>query len=454
MGVSAMKRKETEAKRCEAATGSSRRTLAVRRIEEALEDLRRGRIVLVRDDEDRENEGDLICAAEFATPENVAFMAIHGRGLVCQPVTEEIARRLQLDPMSPTNTESHRTAFTVSVDAATGITTGISAEDRARTIALIVDESTRPADLVRPGHIFPLVAREGGVLTRAGHTEAAVDLARLAGLLPSGVICEVLNDDGTMARGPELEALAERHDLLLVSVADLVVYRDTVGDIPLERSTPARLPTAFGEFRTTAYRTGDPGTPEVLLLEHPGDKNTDGEDIEAEGNQTRGSETKPAGTVRPGRVPANPIVRVHSECLTGEALHSHRCDCGAQLDEALRLIAREGGALVYLRQEGRGIGLFEKIRAYTLQDQGMDTVEANLALGHAADQRRFGAAAAVLRHAGYERVRLLTNNPDKIESLEAGGVKVTERVPLLVGHVDHNQAYLSTKFERMGHLKK
>lgn len=396
------------------------------RIELALEKLRAGETILVRDDEGRENEGDLLCAAEFAGPETVAFMAVHGRGLICQPVTAELARRLALDPMAAVNSESHGTAFTVSVDAAGGVSTGISAADRARTIAAVIDPETRPGDLRRPGHVFPLVAKEGGVFARKGHTEAAVDLTRLAGLTPSGVICEVLNDDGTMARGPELDLLADRFDLVMVTVEDLVTYRDTIGDISLEVSSSARMPTAFGEFRARAYRTGDPGTPEVLLLEHPDSSRKD----------------------------RDPIVRVHSECLTGEAFHSHRCDCGSQLDEALRLTAEEGGAVVYLRQEGRGIGLFEKIRAYTLQDEGMDTVEANLALGHSADLRRFGAAAAVLRHAGYERVRLLTNNPDKIEALEAGGVSVTERLPLHVGHTYQNQVYLATKFGRMGHLGK
>ncbi|TVR69920.1 MAG: 3,4-dihydroxy-2-butanone-4-phosphate synthase [Spirochaetaceae bacterium] len=404
---------------------------AIRRIEEALQEIRAGGLILVRDDEGRENEGDLLCAAEHATPENIAFMAVHGRGLICQPVTAERARRLNLEPMAPVNTESHGTAFTVSVDAATGITTGISAADRAHTIAVTIAAETVPDDLRRPGHVFPLVAREGGVLARKGHTEAAVDLARLAGLIPSGVICEVLNDDGSMARGPELEEMARRHGLPLVSVADLIAYRDAAGDIPLERSTPARMATSFGEFLATAYRTGDPVTPEVLLLEHRG---TDGEG---------GPATAPA-TV--------PVVRVHSECLTGEALHSLRCDCGAQLDESMRTVASEGGAIVYLRQEGRGIGLFEKIRAYTLQDQGLDTVDANLALGHAVDLRRFGAAAAILRERGYREVRLMTNNPDKIDALQAGGITVRERIPLHVGHTHQNRGYRAAKSARLGHL--
>ncbi len=399
---------------------------AISRIEAALEKLCSGETILVRDDEGRENEGDLLCAADFAGPETIAFMAVYGRGLICQPVTSELARRLALDPMAAVNSESHGTAFTVSVDADGGVSTGISAADRARTIAAVIDPETRPGDLRRPGHVFPRIAREGGVLARKGHTEAAVDLARLAGLTPSSVICEVLNDDGTMARGPELERLADRFDLLMVTVEDLVTYRDTIGDISLEVSSSARMPTAFGEFRARAFRTGDPGTPEVLLLEHP----------DSSGDS------------------CIPIVRVHSECLTGEAFHSHRCDCGSQLDEALRLAAKEGGAVVYLRQEGRGIGLFEKIRTYTLQDEGMDTVEANLALGHPADLRRFGAAAAVLRHAGYTRVRLLTDNPDKIWALEAGGISVAERLPLHVGHTYQNQVYLATKFGRMGHLGK
>lgn len=405
------------------------RSSAIQRIDRALEELRAGRIILVRDDEGRENEGDLLCAAQYATEENIAFMAVHGRGLICQPITVERARRLNLDPMAPVNTESHGTAFTVSVDAARGITTGISAADRAHTIAVTIAEETVPGDLRRPGHVFPLVAREGGVLARKGHTEAAVDLARLAGLYPGGVICEVLNDDGSMARGPELEALARRHGMLLISVEDLITYRDAVGDVSLEESTVARMPTSLGEFSVTAYRTGDPVTPEILLLEH---------------------EAPPRdGGTRHGSVP---IVRVHSECLTGEALHSLRCDCGAQLDEAMRAVATEGGAIIYLRQEGRGIGLFEKIRAYTLQDQGLDTVDANLALGHKVDLRRFGAAAAVLRRRGYREVRLLTNNPDKVAALEAGGVSVRERIPLLAGHSHQNREYRNTKAARLGHL--
>ncbi|WP_245874147.1 3,4-dihydroxy-2-butanone-4-phosphate synthase [Alkalispirochaeta sphaeroplastigenens] len=392
----------------------------------AIDVIRTGGMILVRDNEDRENEGDLVCAAEHATEDLIAFMAVHGRGLICQPLTEAIAARLELGPMAPVNTDGLSTAFTVSVDARQGVTTGISAADRARTIAAVIDPGTTPGDLRRPGHVFPLVAREGGVLVRPGHTEAAVDLARLAGLVPSGVICEVLNDDGTMARGPDLEALSRRFDLPLISVADLIAYRDAVGDIALEPSSQALLPTDFGDFRVRAFRTADPATPEVLLLEHPGEE--------------------PSGDP--------PLVRVHSECLTGEALHSHRCDCGPQLQNALGQIARQGGALVYLRQEGRGIGLFEKIRAYTLQDQGLDTIEANLALGHQADLRRFGAAAAVLRQGGYGRVRLLTNNPEKQAALRAGGIEVTERIPLLTGQTKHNQAYLRTKFEEMGHLGK
>jgi 3,4-dihydroxy 2-butanone 4-phosphate synthase / GTP cyclohydrolase II len=416
------------------AQSGTERQAAIERIEEALQAIRAGRIILVRDDEGRENEGDLLCAAQHATAENIAFMAVHGRGLICHPVTAEMARRLNLNPMAPVNTESHGTAFTVSVDAAAGITTGISAADRARTIAVTIAEETVPEDLRRPGHVFPLVAREGGVLVRKGHTEAAVDLARLAGLVPSGVICEVLNDDGTMARGPELEALAQRHEMLLVSVEDLITYRDAVGDIALEESTVARMPTAMGEFTVTAYRTGDPVTPEILLLEHEG--------------PTRDGGAR-NGSTRNGSVP---IVRVHSECLTGEALHSLRCDCGAQLDESMRAVAAAGGAIVYLRQEGRGIGLFEKIRAYTLQDQGMDTVDANLALGHEVDLRRFGAAAAVLRRRGYREVRLLTNNPEKIDALQAGGVTVRERIPLLVGHSHQNREYRNAKAARLGHL--
>lgn len=397
----------------------------LQRIEAALEELRNGRMIIVRDDPGRENEGDLVCAAQHVTAEHITMMAVYGRGLICHAITRETAQRLGLDPMERENTDPHSTAFTVSVDAREGITTGISAEDRARTVQILADPSSSPGDLRRPGHLFPLVARDGGVLERRGHTEAAVDLARLAGLHPSGVICEIMNDDGTMACGAELEEFARRHNLLLVSVEDLIAYRDAVGDVSVTESSAAQLPTPEGVFSVTAFQTGDPASREVLLLEHPGEGISDDP----------------------------PVVRLHSECLTGEAFHSLRCDCGPQLRDALRHIAAEGGALVYLRQEGRGIGLFEKIRAYTLQDQGMDTVEANEALGHPVDLRRFGVAAAILRHRGYATVRLMTNNPEKVAALERAGITVRARLPLHTGHTRENQHYIRTKEVRLGHYR-
>lgn len=423
----------------------------------ALERLAQGRLILVRDDEGRENEGDLVGAAALATPEMINFMVTYGRGLVCQPITEAAAARLDLPPQAAVNSESLGTAFTVSVDAAMGTTTGISTADRAATAATIADPASVAGDLRRPGHIFPIVARPGGVFERPGHTETAVDLARLAGLEPSGLICEVLAEDGAPARGPELERLCREWDLPLISVQDVIAYRDAVGDIPLTASDTAELPTDHGSFRITVFQTGDPGTQEGVLLEAPQSPGSgNGSDAEARGvpgslafreNTTAGIDTEQSASASRA-----PVVRVHSECLTGESLHSSRCDCGAQLEAAMEQIAREGGALVYLRQEGRGIGLFEKIRAYALQDEGMDTLEANLALGHAGDPRRFGTAAAILRSRGYSAVRLMTNNPDKVTSLERAGIAVTERIPLHVGRSEHNVGYLTTKFERMGHI--
>lgn len=392
------------------------------RVERAIERVRSGGLILVRDDEGRENEGDLVGAAAAASREMVAFMAVKARGLICQSITEESAARLNLPPQAAKNEESNSTAFTVSVDAANGVSTGISADDRCVTARMVANPKTTPEELVRPGHLFPIVAKKGGVFERRGHTEASVDLARLAGLEPSGLICEVLKDDGTMARGPELEELARRWDMPLITVEELIAYRDAVGDVSLHSTAPARLPTTFGEFTIRVYHGEDPTSSELALLEYPRTQNR------------------------------TPVVRLHSECLTGEAFHSGRCDCRAQLEEAMRRVAKEGGAIVYLRQEGRGIGLFEKIKAYTLQDQGMDTVEANLALGHNGDGRRFGSAAAVLKEAGYTRIRLLTNNPKKVEALERAGINVEQRIPLHVGRTEANSFYLTTKFERMGHL--
>ncbi|MFP4329079.1 MAG: 3,4-dihydroxy-2-butanone-4-phosphate synthase [Alkalispirochaetaceae bacterium] len=395
------------------------------RMEQAIEHVRKGGMVLVRDNEGRENEGDLVCAAELVTPETIAFMAVRGRGLICQSITEETARRLQLPPQAPINRESNSTAFTVSVDAADGITTGISAADRARTASILANPDAEPGELVRPGHLFPIVAKPRGVFERQGHTEASVDLARLAGLAPSGIICEILNDDGTMARGEELEELALGWDMPLVTVEEILAYRDAVGDIPLEATAPTRLPTAEGTFEMRVFKSGDPAAEELAVLEHRGRHDAEGQ---------------------------APLVRLHSECFTGESLGSERCDCGPQLEIAMREIAREGGAIVYLRQEGRGIGLFEKIRAYALQDGGMDTLEANLALGHQGDQRRYGAAARVLRERGYDRVRIMTNNPEKVAALRRAGIEVIERIPIYAGHGDENAFYMETKYKRMGHI--
>ncbi len=399
------------------------RQAAITRIEAALEALRQGRMIIVRDDPGRENEGDLVCAADYITPEVITTMATWGRGLICHAITPETARRLRLDEMVRENSDVHGTAFTVSVDALAGTTTGISAADRALTARVLADPGSTAADFRKPGHLFPLIARAGGVLERRGHTEAAVDLTRLAGLTPSGVICEIMNDDGTMLCGEELEGFADEREFPLVSVSDLITYRDVLGDIALSSSGTTRLPTEHGEFICTVFRSSDPTAPEAVLLEHPG-----------------------VGE-------ATPLVRIHSECLTGEAFHSTRCDCGAQLEAAMAGIAEAGGALVYLRQEGRGIGLFEKIRAYALQDQGMDTVEANHALGHSTDLRRFGTATAILRDRGYRRVRLMTNNPDKLATVAAAGITVEERIPLHVGYSAENNTYRRTKEIRLGHFR-
>lgn len=394
------------------------------RVEAGLGQLARGGIVIVVDDFDRENEGDLIALADGLTPETVTFLATYGRGLICQPITAVRAEELDLPLMVSRITDPHRTAFTVTVDHKSS-TTGISAHERAQTIRSLVDSETRPDDLLRPGHIFPLIARPGGVLERRGHTETVVDLARLAGSSPSGILCEIMKDDGTMARLPDLEAFASEHGLPILSVEDVVRYRDAIGDVPVTLESESELPTEFGHFRIAAYTSADPAARELVVLER---------------------RTERASADR------TPLVRLHSECLTGEVFGSHRCDCGPQLETALQRIAAEGGALVYLRQEGRGIGLAEKIRAYALQDQGMDTVEANLALGHPADGRRFGAAAAVLRDRGYHEVRLLTNNPEKEAALANAGIHVADREDLSVGVTEVNRSYLQTKVAKLGHV--
>jgi len=408
----------------------------MQRVEIAIAELSKGNIVIVVDDFSRENEGDLIALADTVTPEAVTFLATYGRGLICQPITAARAEELDLPLMARKVTDPYRTAFTVTVDHKSS-TTGISAYERARTIRSLVEDETQPEDLLRPGHIFPLIARDGGVLERRGHTETVIDLARIAGRAKSGVLCEIMKDDGTMARLPDLEVFAQEHGLHMLSVDDLVRYRDAVADVPVTLESESELPTEFGHFRISCYTSADPAARELVLLESDG---SDGSDGSGGYDGSGGDRSDPV-----------PLVRLHSECLTGEVFGSHRCDCGPQLETAMERIGQEGGALLYLRQEGRGIGLSEKIRAYALQDDGMDTVDANLALGHEADGRRFGAAAAILRERGYDRVRLLTNNPAKERALINAGIHVVTREDLTVGVTETNRAYLKTKAERMGH---
>jgi len=393
------------------------------KVREAIDDIRKGRMLILVDDEDRENEGDFCFAAEHVTPEKINFMAKHGRGLVCLSMTDERLLELDFPMMVEKNTSRFETAFTVSVDASKGITTGISAYDRAHTIRLVVDDKAKPDDFVRPGHIFPLRAKPGGVLVRTGQTEGSIDLARLAGLKPAAVICEIMKDDGTMARMPDLEVFAEKHNMKIVAIKDLVAYRLQKESL-VEKVAEALVPSPFGgEFRALVYRSVLDKTEHLAMVK---------------------GEFDPEESV---------LVRVHSECLTGDVFHSLRCDCGDQLVRAMEMIGEAGkGALIYMHQEGRGIGLANKIRAYALQEKGKDTVEANEALGLLPDLREYGIGAQILAHLGIRKLRMMTNNPKKIIGLKGYGLEVVERVPILVEANKKNINYLRTKQEKMGHL--
>lgn len=407
-------------------------TVGFSEIPEVLEELKAGRMIVLVDAQDRENEGDLVCAAEKVTPEVINFMAKYGRGLICLPLTAEKCDSLGLYPQTVENTARFETAFTVSIDAAKGISTGISAADRARTVQVAIGEGAKAGDLVRPGHIFPLRARDGGVLVRAGQTEGAVDLARLGGLKPAGVICEIMNEDGSMARVPELLKFCEKHNLKIASIAKLIEYR-LQRESQIRRVEQVNLPTDYGEFKLIAYASITSSEPHLALC-----KGDIGE-MDESGNVIEQAEPV--------------LVRVHSECMTGDLFHSQRCECGYQLVAAMEMIEKEGkGALVYLRQEGRGIGLTNKLRAYKLQEEGLDTVDANLKLGFMADRRDYGIGAQICRDLGMRQIKILTNNPKKISRLEVYGIKIVEQIPLKAEPGKHNIDYLRAKKYRLGHI--
>ncbi|MBG0789417.1 MAG: bifunctional 3,4-dihydroxy-2-butanone-4-phosphate synthase/GTP cyclohydrolase II [Desulfovibrionaceae bacterium] len=395
------------------------------KIEEAIEDIRQGKMIIMVDDEDRENEGDLVCAAEAVTPEAINFMATYGRGLICLPMSNEMADALGLELMAKKNESGFGTNFTVSIEARHGVTTGISAKDRATTVLAAVADGASPESIVTPGHIFPLRAKDGGVLVRAGQTEGGSDIARLAGFKPAAVICEIMNEDGTMARMPDLEAYSEKHGLKICSVADLIAYRMKFDGKSVEKVGEANLPTRWGNFKSAAFKSDADGKTHIALY---------------------------MGDIHPDEPT---LVRVHSECLTGDVFGSLRCDCGPQLQDAMCMIRNEGrGVLVYMRQEGRGIGLGNKIKAYHLQDLGLDTVEANVKLGFPPDMREYGTGAQILVALGVSKMRLMTNNPKKMVGLEGYGLEVVERVPIEVGACELNQKYLETKRDKMHHLLK
>jgi 3,4-dihydroxy 2-butanone 4-phosphate synthase/GTP cyclohydrolase II len=398
--------------------------MALATIPEAIKDIKAGKFVIVVDDENRENEGDLVIAAEKVTADSINFMAKYGRGLICMPMTGERLDTLRIPMMVSNNTSHFGTPFAVAVEAREGTTTGISAADRARTVQVMVDPKTKPEDILMPGHMFPLRAREGGVLVRAGQTEATVDLARMAGLKPAGVLCEIMNTDGTMARMPQLEVFAKKHNLKIISVADLIAYRYRHERL-VQRVAEAKLPTKYGNFKVIAYKsTTDPDEHLAMVM---GDVNTD----------------EPV------------LVRVHSQCLTGDVFHSLRCDCGEQIEMAMKRIAEEGrGVVLYLRQEGRGIGLHNKIKAYALQDKGMDTVEANISLGFKDDERNYGIGSQILADLGVRNMRLMTNNPKKGTGLESYRLKIVEQLPITTKPNPHNRRYLQTKQKKLGHLLK